>query len=87
MHSCALSGAPSSLPATGDWLGVAVRGDSKLTVEQVNGRWGVKAAHLRPYVAECRTLLHALSGSLDWVPRDHNERADALSRQALLAPV
>jgi ribonuclease HI len=64
------------------WRGVAVRGDSKLTVEQVNGRWGVKAEHLRSYVAECKVLLHALGGSLSWVPRDQNERADALSRQA-----
>ena len=64
------------------WRGVDVRGDSKLTVEQVTGRWGVKAAHLRPYVAECAALLHALGGSLAWVPRDHNARADALSRQA-----
>ena len=64
------------------WRGVAVRGDSKLTVEQVNGRWGVKAEHLRPYVTECKGLLHALAGSLSWVPRDQNERADALSRQA-----
>ena len=65
-----------------DWLGVAVRGDSKLTVEQVNGRWGVKAAHLQPYVTECQALLQALEGSLAWVPREQNARADELSRQA-----
>ncbi len=64
------------------WRGVDVRGDSKLTVEQVTGRWSVKAEHLRPYAAECKTLLQALGGSLSWVPRDHNERADELSRQA-----
>jgi ribonuclease HI len=65
-----------------DWLGVAVRGDSKLTVEQVSGRWGVKAAHLQPYVEECQALLQALGGSLAWVPREQNARADELSRQA-----
>ncbi len=64
------------------WRGVEVRGDSKLTVEQVTGRWSVKAEHLRPYVTECKALLQALAGSLGWVPRDHNERADELSRQA-----
>ena len=64
------------------WRGVEVRGDSKLTVEQVTGRWSVKTEHLRPYVTECKALLQALGGSLGWVPRDHNERADELSRQA-----
>ena len=38
--------------------------------------------YLQPYVEECTALLQALGGSLAWVPREQNARADELSRQA-----
>ena len=56
--------------------GDQVRGDSKLTVEQVNAAWAS-----RPHTT---ALVRALEGTLTWVPRDQNARADddELSRQA-----
>lgn len=66
-------------------LGVVVtefRTDSKLVVEQVNGRWRVNAPTLVPLVDEARTLLAQTGAALVWVPRTENERADALSRRA-----
>lgn len=58
------------------------RTDSKLVVEQVNGRWAVKSEALRPLVAEARDLLAQSSARLVWVPREQNAEADALSRRA-----
>jgi ribonuclease HI len=57
------------------------RTDSKLVVEQVNGRWAVNAPALRPLVEDARRLLKETGGRLIWVPRAENERADALSRR------
>ena len=45
-------------------------GDSQLVVNQVAGRWGVKAANLRPLRDRARELLGAFgSGELRWHPR------------------
>jgi ribonuclease HI len=44
--------------------------DSKLVVEQVNGRWKVKNAGLKPLQAEaCRLLGHFGEPNLIWQPR------------------
>lgn len=59
---------------------VEVRSDSRLLVEQVNGNFKVKAAHLKPMVADALVrakrfrrfrLLH--------VPREQNKKADRLA--------
>ena len=77
----------AALEAT-DWAlaqglrGITLRADSKLVVEQVAGRWGCYAEHLVPLRDELRTRLAALEGTIEWVPRSQNERADALSRLA-----
>jgi ribonuclease HI len=60
--------------------GVLVRGDSRLVVETVSGRWKLNAAHLIPMRDEARALLLALEGRLEWVPREENKEADRLSR-------
>jgi len=64
---------------------VRVRTDSQLVVNQVNGAWRIKAAPLRPLVEEARRLLADLGGRLEWIPREANTRADALTYQAYLA--
>lgn len=57
--------------------------DSKLVVEQVNGRWACNSEKLRPYRDECRELLRGMSNvMLLWIPRERNEVADALTRVA-----
>ena len=59
---------------------VEVRSDSRLLVEQVNGNFKVKAAHLKPIVADA--LVRAKSFRkfrLVHVPREQNKKADRLA--------
>jgi ribonuclease HI len=64
-----------------------VQGDSQLVIKQLNG---VFACH-NPYLAACRTKCLDLLKAIDplpglwlaeWIPREQNEAADALSREA-----
>jgi ribonuclease HI len=66
---------------------VRVRGDSKLVIEQVAGRWKVKQEHLRPLHAQVRALLsHYDDVDLAHVRRELNTDADALVNAALDLP-
>ena len=57
-------------------------GDSMLVLMQVAGYWKIKAEHLRSYCNDAQRRLKELPGArLAWIPREHNELADALSRQ------
>jgi len=59
----------------------------KLVVEQVKGTWKVRQPHLRPLLAEVRTLLAGYDAvDLQHVPRAENTEADALVNAALDAP-
>lgn len=67
---------------------VTVRLDSKLLVEQMNGRWKIKSPDLRRLALEASGLvaeLNAAGGSVTytWVPRDENSEADALANSAM----
>lgn len=65
-------------------VGLDVRGDSKLVVEQVSGRWAVKSERLSGLRAEAAGLLARIPGArLSWVPREENVEADVLSKKAL----
>lgn len=61
---------------------ILLQTDSRLVVEQVAGRWACNAAHLRGLRDEVRARLAGCTGRLEWVPREQNTRADALSRLA-----
>jgi ribonuclease HI len=66
---------------------VRVRGDSKLVIEQVAGRWRVKQPHLRPLHAKVRDLLSQYEQiDLAHVRREYNGDADALVNAALDLP-
>ena len=66
---------------------VGVRGDSKLVIEQVAGRWKVKQEHLRPLRARVCELLAAYDDvDLAHVRREYNTDADALVNAALDLP-
>ncbi len=66
---------------------VAVRGDSKLVIEQVAGRWKVRQDHLRPLHARaCELLSHYDAVDLAHVRRELNADADALVNAALDLP-
>lgn len=63
---------------------LTIRMDSRLVVEQANGRWKIKNANLKPYAVEAAALRQRLSDRgcpvvLEWVPREQNAEADALT--------
>lgn len=72
----------SGLAKPGDTL--AIMGDSKLVIETVAGNWQCHKEHLAKLRDRCRELLRQLDveWSATWVPREQNERADALSQRA-----
>ena len=64
-----------------------IYGDSKLVIEQVQGNWKVKAAHLKKYRDSCvaQIKLYEKEGckvSLEWIPREQNKLADRLAQNA-----
>lgn len=63
---------------------VVLHSDSRLLVNQLSGAWQVKSPAIRPLWEEARGLLARFTGGADalWVPREGNERADALSVEA-----
>lgn len=67
------------------WQGtLRVLGDSQLVIYQLAGYWKCNKEHLRKLRDRCGSLLMELGGtySLGWIPREQNERCDALSREA-----
>jgi ribonuclease HI len=66
---------------------VTVRADSQLLVRQLEGRYRVKNAGLRPLFTQARALLDRYDDVvLEHVPREENVEADALVNAALDAP-
>lgn len=58
--------------------------DSKLVVEQLNGRWRVRDAKLAPLCDEARARLTRFAvWSAAHVPREENHQADALANEGL----
>ncbi|MFM6851053.1 MAG: reverse transcriptase-like protein [Terrabacter sp.] len=67
---------------------VRVKMDSKLVVEQMSGRWKIKHEDMRRLALEARNLCAEIAdngGSVDfeWIPREKNKDADALSNEAM----
>ncbi len=67
---------------------VIIRGDSKLVVQQMQGRWKIKGGLYAPYATLAKDALRhpQLAGrcSFEWIPRDQNNRCDVLSKRELL---
>lgn len=58
--------------------------DSALVVNQVNGKWKVKAEHLEPLHKQAASLIQEFADiKITWVPRKANAEADALASAAL----
>jgi ribonuclease HI/probable phosphoglycerate mutase len=59
--------------------------DSKLVVEQINGKWKIKEDRLRVFVTEIRTMIDQMHLNITFVhiPREENKAADALVNEAL----
>jgi probable phosphoglycerate mutase len=63
---------------------VEVRMDSKLVIEQMAGRWGVKHENLKPLASKARSLIPAEAVvRWTWIPRAGNSHADRLANAAL----
>ena len=63
---------------------VEMIGDSELIIRQIEGRYKVKKADLKPLHAEAKELLAKFDRwSVRHVKREHNADADALVNQAL----
>jgi ribonuclease HI len=63
---------------------VHLRSDSQLLIEQLSGRYKVKAAHLRPLFAAVRAELARFDEvRLEHVPREENRAADRLANEGV----
>lgn len=60
-----------------------VYGDSKLVVCQVSRQWKINLPHLRALAREAWELSADMDLQLQWIPREQNKRADALSNEAI----
>lgn len=64
---------------------VLLLGDSQLVIRQMGGEYEVRSDRLRPYHEHLRRLVGELADvRFAWVPREENQRADALSKRAVL---
>ena len=63
-------------------VGLTLRTDSQLVVNQAMGLWQCRAPNLWPLLVELRALMAETRAQLVWVPREQNSQADALSRKA-----
>ena len=62
---------------------VKVLSDSRLLINQLTGFWGINADHLFELWGQAKDLERKFPKVLyAWIPREQNEYADALSRQA-----
>lgn len=63
---------------------IDVRMDSKLVVEQMNGRWKIKHPNMKPLALRASELWRTFpTRSIAHVPREDNAIADALSNRAI----
>ena len=60
--------------------------DSRMLIEQMTGEWRARGGLYLPYYRQARDLIkrNNLDLSFWWVPREQNEEADQLSKDALL---
>jgi ribonuclease HI len=67
-----------------DVLDLDIRMDSKLVVEQMNGKWKIKHPNLRPLAREAGARLASFpKWQIRHVPREKNTVADALANRAI----
>ena len=61
-----------------------VRSDSELLVRQIEGRYKVKSADLKPLFERAQKLARGFAYfSIEYIPREQNREADRLANQAL----
>lgn len=61
---------------------LVVYGDSQLITNQVNGKWSVGSETLKTYHTHVLNLINSFdSVGFEWIKREKNKRADALSKR------
>lgn len=60
-----------------------IYGDSKLVVCQVSKLWKINLPHLRTLAQEAWSLMEGMEVALEWIPREKNKKADALSNERI----
>jgi ribonuclease HI len=71
------------LAANGFVEEVEVRGDSQLVIKQMTGKYKVRAERIKPIYDEAKKISLIFKNlQFTWIPRQMNEAADLLSRQA-----
>jgi ribonuclease HI len=61
-----------------------IRMDSKLVVEQMNGKWKIKHPNLRPLALQAGALLASFpKRRISHIPREQNTIADTLANRAI----
>ena len=68
---------------------IVIRGDSKLVINQLGGRWRARRGLYLPFYRRAKVLTKTIQKScggnlkFEWVPRDQNGECDQLSKQVL----
>ncbi|WP_347693134.1 reverse transcriptase-like protein [Arthrobacter sp. Bz4] len=62
---------------------ILVKMDSKLVVEQMEGRWKIKHADMHALARKARAVLDPRRVKYQWIPREINKDADRLSNEAM----
>lgn len=64
---------------------IHIRGDSKLVVMQLAGRWKINGGLYMPFHQEAKALWSKIKdrAHLEWIPREENDICDVLSKQVL----
>ena len=57
-------------------------GDSLLVINQMRGVWRVRSENLRELHKRASEIATSLAANFEWIPREENAEADALSREA-----
>ena len=62
-----------------------IRGDSKLVVMQITGRWKIHGGFYVPFYQEAKALWASVRdrARLTWIPREENDICDVLSKKVL----
>jgi len=62
---------------------IIIRGDSQLVINQINGKYKVKAVKIIALYQKVKSLLSKFKDiKIEWIPRDKNKEADKLSNKA-----
>lgn len=63
--------------------GIEIRSDSELLIRQMNREYKVKMPHLKELKRKIDSLAKDMKIKFKWVPREENETADLLSKEAV----